>query len=184
MVEITTWPRTRAEELYDLGSKVFSSNGYFDFLKYCRQTYFGSASYDWSASRVAVEDGRLISHVGIWEYRMRVGKARLRTGGIGLVLTRPDHRKGGLASRVMRAVMASMAHSGYHLSTLFGIRNFYHRFGFAQGWPETRCYIKPEDLPKFKELAKAGLSVALLERGRWPVYDEHADDDQRGRPRR
>ena len=28
-----------------------------------------------------------------------------------------------------------------------------------------------------KELAQAGLTVVLLERGRWPVYDEHSDDE-------
>ena len=28
-----------------------------------------------------------------------------------------------------------------------------------------------------KELAVAGLTVALLERGAWPHYDEHNDDE-------
>lgn len=168
MIEIVPVPPSRAQELYDLGSKVFSHNGYFEFLRYCRQTYFGAATYDWPASRIAVQDGRIISHVGVWDYQMRVGRARLRTGGIGLVLTHPEHRKKGLAAQVMTAVMASMRQGGYDYSVLFGIRNYYHRFGFTQAWPDTRVHVALEALPEEPlrpALRKVSLTRALANPG-------------------
>ncbi|KPK85705.1 MAG: hypothetical protein AMJ81_03105 [Phycisphaerae bacterium SM23_33] len=172
-------PPDRAEELYDLVAKVFSTNGYFQFLEFCRKAYFDGSSYDWAVSRVAESDGRLVGHVGIWRYRMRVGGARLLTGGIGAVGTHADYRRRGVAAACMRAVMQAMAGAGYHYSMLFGLRNFYHRWGFAQAWPNTRLLAKVEDLPDEKlrfTLREVPLTEALCGRGAvMRIYNrEHA----------
>lgn len=168
MMKVMPAPPDRAEELYDLVAKAFSGNGYFEFLKFCRRAYFGGSSYDWAVSRVAEVGGRLVGHVGIWRYRMRVGRARLLTGGIGAVATHGEHRRRGVAAACMRAVMKSMAAAGYHYSMLFGLRDFYHRWGFVQAWPDTSVSVAVEDLPGGKlELAlrKVPLTEALCGTG-------------------
>ena len=129
MIRIAAPQPDRAEELYDLTAKVFSHRGYFDFLRRCRGGYFRGSSYDWSTSRVAEIGGKIVAHLGIWEYRMRVGRARLKAAGIGAVLTHGDYRRRGIASRLFAALFPAMRQAGYHYTMLFGIRNFYDRFG-------------------------------------------------------
>jgi len=168
MYRIIAPPRDRAEELYDLVSKIFGGNGYFDFLRFCRQAYFEGATYDWAVSRVAEAEGRLVGHVGVWDHRIRIGRARLRTGGIGAVSTHPDHRRRGIAAKIFGALMPAMRQAGYHLSMLGGIRDFYHRWGFAQAWPSTRIIADLAALPDAKcrlRVAKVALTEALCGRG-------------------
>jgi len=147
MIQIVAPERRRAEELYELAAKVFGNGGYFRFLRACRGGYFAGSSYDWSVSRVAEEDGRMVSHVGIWDYQMRVGRARLRTGGVGAVMTHGDYRKRGLACRVFGALLPAMREAGYHFSLLFGIRNFYDRFGYVPAWPTQSHVVGLDALP-------------------------------------
>ncbi len=152
MIKIGSPSQERAEELYDLAAKVFG--GYFRFLRTCHEGYFTGSSYDWSVSRVAEDDGRMIAHIGVWEYRMRVGKARLKAGGIGAVATHGDYRKRGIMAKLFRALFPAMRQAGYHFTVLFGIRDFYHRFGYIAAWPNT-VHIAgvdalPQESPKLK----------------------------------
>lgn len=147
MIRIVAPQRERAEELYDLAAKIFSGGGYFEFLRTCRGGYFAGSSYDWSASRVAEDDGRMVAHVGIWRYRMRVGRARLRTAGIGAVMTHGDYRRRGTAARVFAALFPAMRQAGYHYTVLFGIRDFYDRFGYVPTWPSTQHIARLDALP-------------------------------------
>jgi predicted N-acetyltransferase YhbS len=162
MVKIVAPSPKQKAELYDLVAKVFPHPGYFDFLHACYDGYFEGATYDWSASRVAIDGGKIIAHVGVWDYQMRVGSARLRTGGIGAVLTHPDHRKKGLGSEVFWACMAAMRQAGYQYSLLFGIWNYYHRFGFAQAWPNLKLSLET-DAPGFEPVRLTAKPVELAE---------------------
>lgn len=79
-----------------------------------------------------------VSWVMINHLIVRVGEARLRCGGIGGVGTAKEHRYKGYSSRCMEKCVEIMARDGMHLSALFGIPNFYHRWGYAQAIPEPR----------------------------------------------
>jgi len=168
MIRIGPPSPDRAEELYAAVSKVFSHIGQSRFARFCREAYFANSGYDWRASRVLEADGRIVSHVGVWAYRMRVGGARLRTGGIGAVMTAEDCRRRGYGRRLMRATVASMRDAGYHLSMLFGRRDYYHHFGYVQAWPSRRCVVETADLPAGPlrlRLRKVPLKQALCGRG-------------------
>lgn len=133
-------------ELYDLLAKTFSHRGYFDFRDYCRDKYIGHSHYDWQASRIGVLDGRIVAHVGVWDYPTRIAAARVRTGGVGCVAMHGDYRKRGLMARLFRATVDSMRQCGYDLSILYGIPDFYHRFGYVRAWAQTSHVIRPADL--------------------------------------
>lgn len=133
-------------ELYDLLAKTFSHRGYFQFRDYCRDKYVGHSHYDWRASRIGVLDGRVIAHVGVWGYPMRIATARVRTGGIGCVAMHGDYRKRGLMARLFGATVDSMRQNGYDMSILFGIPDFYHRFGYGRAWARTRHIVLSADL--------------------------------------
>lgn len=139
--------RRRREEMYDLIAKVFSHRGYFVFRDDCRKSYIGNSMYDWQTSRVGLVDGRLATHWGVWDYSMRIGSARVRVGGIGVVATHGDYRKMGLMARTAEASLAAMTEAGYDMTVLFGIWNFYHRFGYVRAWPESKHVVAAAHLP-------------------------------------
>ncbi len=168
MIRIGPPRAQRAEELYDLAAKVFSGGGYFEFLRQCRGGYFAGSSYDWDVSRIAEDDGKIVAHLGVWRYPMRVGRARLRTAGIGAVMTHLDYRKRGLAARLFAALFPAMRQAGYHFSMLFGIRDFYHRFGYAPAWPNTQHFVKCDSLPQTRlklKLRKVSKAEVLCRQG-------------------
>ncbi len=148
MIQIVPATADRAEELFELCAKCFSGGGgYFRMLEHCRGGYWAGSSYDWPVSLMAVDGGRIVSHFGSWKYRMRVGKARLVTAGIGAVMTHGDYRKRGLVRKLWAEFLPAIRRAGYDFTILFGIRDLYHRLDYVQVWPNTSCAVKTESLP-------------------------------------
>lgn len=147
-------PKDR-EELLDLIAKVFSWGGYFEFRRRCRRGYVIGSHYDWNVSRVGVVDGRMVSHWGVWDYAMRIGRSRVRTGGIGAVACHADHRRRGVMSRTVGGSIEAMRRAGYDMTVLFGIRDFYHRFGYVRAWSPTSYVVAAADLPTERPTPRA-----------------------------
>lgn len=76
-------------------------------------------------------DGKPVSRLRIEDYRMRLGEAWVRMGGIAAVETNPAERGKGHGRRLLEGAVAYMRREGYPVSLLFGVPNFYHRFGYA-----------------------------------------------------
>ena len=139
--------RQHHDAIVDLISKVFSQEGYFTFRGFCTGVYIDHSHYDWNASRIGVIDQQVVTHYGVWNYEMRIGAAHVQTGGIGVVATHGDYRKRGLMAQTVHASLAAMRARGYDMTVLFGIDNFYHKFGYVRGWPETVYQVNVADLP-------------------------------------
>jgi hypothetical protein len=138
--------------VYDLASKVFSGEDqYFQANdELCR--VFGNPrnGLDWNASRVALDpQGQVLANFTVWDYRTNVGRARLRTGGIGCVCCHGKWRKQGVVSRLAESSLWAMEERGYDLSILFGIPDFYHKFGYVRAWSETGYELKRAELADF-----------------------------------
>ena len=93
------------------------------------------------------EDDKQLSGLGLREYQMRFGSAQLKMGGIEGVNTTEGHRNKGYSRRVMEATMAFMSENEFDVSMLFGIPNFYHKFGYATVIPETYVEFDTKDVP-------------------------------------
>jgi len=76
-------------------------------------------------------DGQHISGLIINDLQMRIGRTAVHMGGIGGVHTDREHRMKGYSRRVCEYANEYMLERGYDVSLLFGIQNFYHKFGFA-----------------------------------------------------
>jgi predicted N-acetyltransferase YhbS len=125
--------RKHADAVIDLMGKALpQGRGYYWMRDACRDVYLLRAHYDWRPSRIGLISNRVVTHFGIWDYQMRVGSARVRVGGVGGVATDADYRKRGLMDRTARASMEAMRAQGYDVSLLFGIDDFYHRFGYGK----------------------------------------------------
>ena len=79
---------------------------------------------------VAIEDGKIVSCVGIFPMIFVCGDVRLRVGGIGGVSTNPEYRNRGLMTKLMNKAMEIMKRRHYDISVLWGDRLRYARFGY------------------------------------------------------
>ena len=145
-------PKADAERVIDLVAKVFG--GYYRVRDWCRRNYVLHCHYDWNASRIGLIGDRIVTHYGVWDYEMQIGRARVRTGGIGAVATDGDFRKRGLMDQTARASVEAMRATGYDFTMLFGIDNFYHRFGYTRSWSDTTYVVRAADLPAGKPPAR------------------------------
>ena len=96
---------------------------------------------------LSTEDEENVSGLTLREYQMRFGSVQLKMGGIAGVFTKEEHRNKGYSRRVMEHTIAYMNENGYNVSMLFGIPNFYHKFGYATVIPETYVEFDTKDVP-------------------------------------
>lgn len=141
-------PARDREAIFDLTGKTFSHAGYWKWLERCRNGYFDHSHYDWETSRIGYVGNVLVTHFGVWDYQMRIGSARVRVGGIGAVATHEGHRKRGYMVQTGRESIEAQRSHGYDMTMLFGIRNFYHRFGYVRAWSDSSWVLGTDHLPE------------------------------------
>lgn len=94
---------------------------------------------------------RSVSGLAIIPYTLCIGVARVRMDGIGDVGTEADCRRRGYARRVLEASVHWMQEHDAALSMLYGIRDFYPKFGFATAGPDHFIHLtdlsRDADLP-------------------------------------
>jgi predicted acetyltransferase len=83
-------------------------------------------------TRVALTIGdQDVSRTFIIPMTIRIGEATVRMDGIGGVATDEQHRHCGYSRRVLEAAVAHIRAGDAPLSTLYGIQNFYPKFGYS-----------------------------------------------------
>ncbi len=93
-------------------------------------------------------DGKSVSRTYIVPMLMRIGAAVVRMDGIGGVATEDDYRYRGYSRRVMEAAVEQMRAGDAAISTLYGIPDFYPKYGYATTGPEyTMSLPLDEDVP-------------------------------------
>jgi predicted acetyltransferase len=75
-------------------------------------------------------EGEPVSWLSVVDHDMRIGSAVVRMGGIGGVFTPEAQRRKGYSRRVMEHSVWWMGENGYDISMLFGIRDFYPKWGY------------------------------------------------------
>ena len=136
---------TDLESISDLFAQTFSD--YWVWHDYTSDGYLSAGGYDWEASRVAVVDGRIVGHFGVWERQMRIGSAAVKVAAIGAVATHQLHRKKGYMEQTARACLDGLRDKGYDVTFLFGIPRFYTKFGYVRSFPEAWFFLDTRDNP-------------------------------------
>lgn len=91
---------------------------------------------DYGRTRVELTiNDECVSRLTIVPFNIRVGAAQIRMDGISSVRTADEHRKKGYCSRVMDAAIERMTTAGTAITMLYGIRDFYEKFGYATSGP-------------------------------------------------
>ena len=76
---------------------------------------------------------------------MRIGSARVRMAGIAGVETKKEHRMKGYMRILFDDTLGYMRREGFDVSMLFGIPNFYPKFGYATCMAAPRVSLKTRD---------------------------------------
>src|SRR3954471_6961636 len=87
---------------------------------------------DGRSTRVDLKlDGKSISRLWLSSHTLHIGEALVRMEGVGGVGTDEAYRSKGYSRRVLEASVAHMIEGDAALSMLYGIRDFYTKFGYA-----------------------------------------------------
>lgn len=89
-----------------------------------------------------LERGR-VSSCQIFPHRLRVGAAVVRMDGIGNVETAEEFRQRGFSRRVLSHALQLMQAGDAALTMLYGITNFYPKFGYITVGPESTISLPP-----------------------------------------
>ncbi len=141
MKEVLTFVKDDRElkKVAEQFAKVFPGKSYYDFFQ-VRENYTSKAPYfKPEYERIIKVNDEIVSHISIVEKRFRIGGAVIKMGGIGDVYTLPPYRKKNFTSMLMNDSIEYMRQNKFPLSLLFGIPNFYHRFGYIES--VLRCFI-------------------------------------------
>ncbi|MDH7602175.1 MAG: GNAT family N-acetyltransferase [Armatimonadota bacterium] len=101
--------------------------------------------------RALYVEGKKVSWLTLIDYSQRIGGAVVRMGGIAGVGTEPSERMKGYSRRVIEDTIRFMQNEGYDVSWLFGIRDFYPKFGYAVCMAPTTLTIATRDAERAKD---------------------------------
>ena len=122
-------------------------------------------------------EGKHVSGLIINDLQMRIGRAVVHMGGIGGVHTEREHRMKGYARRVLEYSNRYMLERGYDVSLLFGIPNFYQKFGFACCLPVYRLTLTTRRAEEARASVPGDLKVRRARKGDFgrirTIYNRH-----------
>lgn len=99
--------------------------------------------------RVIVEDGRVVSHVGIAIRGASIEGTRMRVALMGAVATHPDCRGRGLASACVRSAMERAVECGADVMWISGVRGLYKRIGARAVGSDLEYEVTADHLRRF-----------------------------------
>ena len=102
--------------------------------------------YRWRDSRIGLLGDRVVTHVGVVRYAMRLGAGKIPVAGVAAVATAPFDRRQGLMRETFAATVKGFREAGYAASILFGIDNLYHKFGYVRAWSDSTFSMMIADL--------------------------------------
>jgi predicted acetyltransferase len=94
-------------------------------------------------------DGRPVSRLVVHDRLLWMLGTQIRMGGIGGVETDREHRRKGYSRRLLEDTLDYMAGLGQEVSMLFGIPDFYDKFGYAPFMPEHTIRVATRDAERF-----------------------------------
>jgi predicted acetyltransferase len=129
------------EQICDLIGKVYVRNSYFDLSGRMKNIAENDPYFTYDYSRITSSDDKVTSHVAIRERELCYGTARITMGGIADVATNPANRGQGLSRILMEDSIEFMENLGLHISILYGIPRYYHKFGYIESIPKFNLQV-------------------------------------------
>ena len=96
-----------------------------------------------------------VSLLYVIDLEMRIGGTPVTMGGIGGVYTNREYRNKGYMRMLYEDTVTYMLDRGYCISTLFGIENFYTKWGYASSLANYLGRVKIRDAEAAKDQVKS-----------------------------
>jgi predicted acetyltransferase len=146
-------PVTSKDELRQATELMAKTHGqnYFSSMEWLERHGNLYPGFFMEHTRTGYYQGELAGALRLTTETLRIGEARLKMGGIGWVTTDPKFRKLGVATALMDEVVQYMLQHQYHVSMLFGIPRFYHRFEYATSLSDYSIHIDVAEIPAPEE---------------------------------
>jgi predicted acetyltransferase len=138
-VEVRTAEESDREPMHQLGQHGFAVRA----TAYDEEVDRTGAPLD--RRLVAVDGGRIVGKLAVWELGQWFGGSRVPMGGVAGVAVEAAHRGRGVASALLRAALAAMRERGEVLSTLYPMNHtLYRRHGWevAGSFPQHRVDLR------------------------------------------
>ena len=103
-----------------------------------------------------VEGEDEVAKLGIGKYTMRLAGTEVLMAGVWGVVTHPAHRGRGLGAQMLRAMLGRVREERYPISLLWGISDFYHRFGYAPVLPGYTVTVPTRNAERLVETVGGG----------------------------
>ena len=87
-----------------------------------------------------------VSRLWVHDLNVRFGEAIVRMGGIGGVWTEEAYRKRGFARRLLETANDYMRDERFDIASLFGISDFYERWGYVPAGPEYSLKVRVDNI--------------------------------------
>lgn len=128
--------------------------------------------FDLNNTRACFLDEEVVSVVQIFRRPMRIDGCVVQMGGVGSVGTRPEYRRAGYSSNVLRDSVRYMRAAGYDLSILFtGIQSHYAKEGWVM-YPTYRTHLTlPERLENTSDAIVQQCDLEQDDRALRKIYD-------------
>jgi GNAT superfamily N-acetyltransferase len=121
--------------------------------------------------RVCLDEGKVVSHVGMTQQDAVLFGCSIRVACIGGVCTHPDYRKLGLASACFDAAFDKARADGVDITIVSGDRNLYRMRGCVHVGSDLEFEISRETLPKSWLERSAGVTVEPMKPGELPSIE-------------
>lgn len=96
------------------------------------------------------EDGRLVSHVGLFSMQAVADGSEVRVGGIGDVATHPDYQGKGYMGKLMEFAATKMKEREIPLSILWGDTQRYRHYGWETAGREIVFHLNRHSVKEMK----------------------------------
>lgn len=104
------------------------------------------------------EDGNLVTAVGVFPQQLSFDGQYIPVWAVSPVVTHPDHRGKGAAAGCLEYMFKDLRDQGINAVYLWGIPNYYPKFGFVPILPRYKTKLFMGNLPKIS-LAKGKLRI-------------------------
>lgn len=174
-----TYAKTKKDlkEIADMMGRIFRRKNWFEFYEQRMSYQTKSPYFKPEHSRIARMDGKLVGHVSIIEKYMRVGICVVKVAGIGDVYTHPDARGKHVSTHLMNDCIDYMRHNEYPISMLYGIPNFYHKFGYIEAMGEHKQFLPLKNFVK----VESDLNLRPCKKGDVPVLNTIYNENFEGK---
>jgi GNAT superfamily N-acetyltransferase len=142
---IVVRPLSSPEEFllqFQLSDAAFSQQPAPENVSTWKQFMIGHPDFKPEQLRGAFRGQEQLGGYILHEREMRLGRARISTGCIGMVVVHPQHRNQGVASALMSDAIQFARTRKHALLFLNGIPKFYHRYGYSDVIPLSTAEIE------------------------------------------